>query len=168
MKSTLKTISLILAIIAVITFPSCNKAKDYKNDVKVEDLADAAKSTIPVDGDYFAAEEDYIEFNFKDMPRPDSYVILMAKNTSSNINEVGIFKVNGYGEKGKEVFKAVEKYIKDKSENSRNFVESYAPAECKKLDDAECKVFGDYVVYTVLTKQDANKVFDAIEKLLVK
>ncbi len=168
MRLVKNILSVSLAVTMVLAFASCSKKIEYKNDVAVTTLADSVKKTIPLNDGYITADTDYIEFNFKDMPSPDESVILMAANSSSNINEIGIFKANGYGAKGENILKSAEQYIKTKAENSRAFVESYAPAECKKLDEAQCKVFGDYIVYTVLTKEDASKVFDAFEKALKK
>ena len=42
----------------------------------------------------------------------------------------------------------------------------YIAAEHPKMEDAEVRVFGNYVVYTILTKQDKTAVFKAVEELL--
>ena len=57
-------------------------------------------------------------------------------------------------------------YINDLSQNSRAFIASYAPEELVKLDNAEVRRYGRYIVYTVLEAADSERVFEIVENAL--
>ena len=59
-------------------------------------------------------------------------------------------------------------YLKEKYEDENAFIASYAPEELPKLKDAEVKVFGNYVVYAILSESDRATLFANVEEMLKK
>ena len=86
----------------------------------------------------------------------------MFQTSGVGIDEYGIFRMKE--ESGIEGMKsAIQDYI-DSAKLSFN--ENYAPNEKPKLDNAEIRVFGKYVVYAVLSEDDKNVLFSALETAL--
>jgi hypothetical protein len=57
-------------------------------------------------------------------------------------------------------------------ENQRDFLSTflntYNEAEMAKLEEMQVRVFGNYVVYTILSANDTAAVMNAIEEKLTK
>ena len=168
MKKYLRYITLTLALILLssLVLSSCSGSKSYKTDVAVSTLSDAAKKQIEISGGYMTTDPDYIEFNLEGLPTPKEFEIFMASNSSANKNEVGIFPYENTtdAENAKAV---VKKYLVAKDESYKAAID-YTPNEYPKIENAKVVVFGNYVVYTILTVDDSEKVTSAIENLLVQ
>ena len=92
-----------------------------------------------------------------------AYVVkLNAKGV--NIDEYGVFRTP---EKGKvtDVQDAIEGYLKMRRDT---WMKEYMPEEKPKLDKAEVKVFGNYVLYVIADDDVRNNVYQDVEKLLKK
>ena len=63
---------------------------------------------------------------------------------------------------------ACRDYIDDMQEDSRAFIASYAPNELPKLDSAQVRRFGNYVIYTILPDDSAKTVFENVKEALKK
>ena len=59
-----------------------------------------------------------------------------------------------------------EEYLKALYDDKRAFIESYAPNEIPKLEDAEARIYGNYVAYAILSDSDRELFFDTVEKTL--
>ena len=57
-------------------------------------------------------------------------------------------------------------YLTRSYEKNQSWYDSYIPKEIPKLRDAEVKVFGNYVIYTICSKEDRAAVFSAVADLL--
>ena len=60
----------------------------------------------------------------------------------------------------------IREYLARSYEENRAFYDSYIPAETPKLRDAQVRVYGDYVVYAILSPADRDRLFDRIEACL--
>ena len=151
-----------VAVIMIFAAVSCGGG--YKNDVPLKTLTDAALAKVPVDGGYITADEDFMEFNFEGHEYAAEYGVFYAANTSANINELGVLRADS-AENAQKLFEATEKYLEDRLESWMGAI-NYTPDEHPKMENAKCKLFGNYVVYTILTVEDRNAVIDAVESLL--
>ena len=52
------------------------------------------------------------------------------------------------------------------NERIETWYDSYIAQETPKLRDAEVKVFGNYAVYAIASKEDRAAFFDAVENAL--
>ena len=82
----------------------------------------------------------------------------------NNLDEIGIYQVtDGNANAMKTV---LEDYLEDSLTRNQSWYESYIPKEIPKLRDAEVKVFGNYVIYAICSKEDRAAVFSAVADLL--
>ncbi|MBR2370704.1 MAG: DUF4358 domain-containing protein [Clostridia bacterium] len=163
---TIKVISIIvLATLMMLSAVSCGA--EYKDDIKASALSEAALAKISVEGGYAVADADFMEFNFPDGAKyADDYAVAYAANTSANINEVGILHAKT-AEDAKSLFEATKAYLADRKEAWMNAI-NYTPDEHPKMENAVCKQYGNYVVYTILTTADSGAVLEVIEGQLKK
>jgi predicted small secreted protein len=82
----------------------------------------------------------------------------------NSFDEYGILHVKNESDVAT-VKKAVEDYLKEKREDS--LYRSYFPGEEFKLDEAEVKVYGNYVVYAMLDDANRNFLFTSVKNLLL-
>ena len=91
------------------------------------------------------------------------YVVkLNAKGV--NIDEYGVFRTPENG-KVSDVRDAVEGYLKMRRDT---WMKEYMPEEKPKLDKAEVKVYGNYVLYVIAADDVRENVYQDVEKLLKK
>lgn len=91
------------------------------------------------------------------------YVVkLNAKGV--NIDEYGVFRAPENG-KVSDVKDAIEGYLKLRRDT---WMKEYMPEEKPKLDSAEVKVYGNYVLYVIAADDVRRAVYEDVEKLLKK
>ena len=91
------------------------------------------------------------------------YVVkLNAKGV--NIDEYGVFRAPENG-KASDVQDVIEGYLKLRRDT---WMKEYMPEEKPKLDKAEVKVFGNYVLYVIAADDVRNNIYQDVEKLLKK
>ena len=91
------------------------------------------------------------------------YVVkLNAKGV--NIDEYGVFRAPENG-KVSDVKDAIEGYQKLRRDT---WMKEYMPEEKPKLDSAEVKVYGNYVLYVIAADDVRSAVYEDVEKLLKK
>ena len=160
-----KTICLCLALIILI-LPLASCAKSYADDVSVESLSEAIvvslTGTIP---EYTLADEGYLDDYFT-LPDYVTDHIIYFSTEGNNLDEFGIFHVTESN--AEDMQSKLETYLKDCYEQNKDWYDSYMPEETPKLRDAQVKVFGNYVVYVILSEADCEASFDAVEKALKK
>lgn len=155
---------LVAAIALLLSFCACGR-HEYKNDVPLSALTDAAKSALPKDANYLSVDTSYLADYFQAPEYLLDGVILRA-DIGNNLDEVGIFHVTG-GNAGA-MKQKLEDYLSRSYAQNKEWYDSYIPYETPKLRDADVEIMGDYVIYTVLSEQDSDRVEDAIENALEK
>ena len=91
----------------------------------------------------------------------DNYALRYTAGAS--FDEFGIMRFSSASdaEQGKN---AAFSYIKSKAED--DLYRSYFPEEEYKLDEGEVKVYGNYVVYAILSGENRTALFRTVESLL--
>ncbi len=158
-----KFLALLLASLLLLSLVSCGGG-EYKDDVAVVTLSYAAISSLavqeyaPTDGNYlsdFVAVPTYVE---------EHHVVFSKEG--NDLNEMGFFRVKeGYTGEMKNVLK---EYLEESLAAYRDWYNSYIPEETPKLENAEIKVYGNYVVYAILSEADKEAAFAAVEDVLTK
>ncbi len=160
-----KIISLILLLaLTASLFVSCTKTQ-YKDDVSIQAVSDKIEELVSVDGGYNTLSDDYLQFYFK-LPAGVTESVVMQSVKSEDITEFGVFKADK--KTVDDLEEAIEDYLNDHEESLVPQVNMYAPEEAPKIENASVRVFGNYVVYLVMEKDDQRVVYDAIEALLKK
>lgn len=166
MKNFKKIICIVLSVIALFTLVSCSTAGKYKDDVSLDQLREAVINAVPENNGYTLMGKDYVSLEFSkgsDITENTSGYCIFASTTSSNVNECGIFIVNG--DKAK-VKAAVEEYLNSQVAKLRSMLQMYSESELAKLDEAKVTVYGNYVIYTIFSKEQTKSALNAIENLL--
>ena len=157
-------ISLLLTALILFSFGSCNRQNvSYSDELDCADLSEKALQTIDATNTYATANELFLADYFQTPTYVNDSVIRFASN-SSNLNEIGIFHTTGGN--AEEMAKLLKDYLLQSYEKNHAWYDSYMPAETPKLRDAEIRIYGNYVVYAILSKESRNTVFDFIENQL--
>ena len=157
MKSMTKALSLLLAAL-MLTVLLCACGGSAKN-IPVSELSDKVCAALGKT-DMADPGANYVKGYMKrDASEIGEYVIL--KNVmGTSIDEFGIFKA---GSLSTDDLKAmVEGYLQILEDSWMN----YQPEEKPKLDGAEVKVVGDYVMYAILSDADRSTAFGAFTDAL--
>ena len=78
---------------------------------------------------------------------------------------MGIFHAPNEGD-AKKLKEITQRYLDGLLEEKGAFIGSYAPKELEKLENAEARIFGNYVAYAILSEDDRKLFFDTIEAKL--
>ncbi len=156
---------LCLGLLLALLTMGCQRMKDYRDDISCEAITDAVCDELE-DEEYLPFGEEQIRFSFEDTDRFADYSLVYSVR-SENIDEIGIFRGETQ-EDVDELRRLCEQYVNTLREEQRAFVASYAPREATKLDAATVRVFGHYVIYTILSEDNREKAFESIEEMLKK
>lgn len=154
---------LLLTVLSFFLF-SCSGNKQYQNNISCAELADAAEDQIPVNFGYETCSSDHLRYYFENTDHHDD-ACLRYSVLSENINEFGIFHAADDASL-REIVRLTESYLAQMQQDQSAFLANYAAEELPKLEQAEIRTFGNYVVYTILNEHDRQLVFETIEKKL--
>lgn len=154
----------IALIICTLLLSACNAGK-YSDEVSCYELCDKAISSIEESDEFSDYGKEYIKYFFEDSELHDDFRIVYSTETD-DIDELGIFHAPS-ADSAKEIATTVQNYISEMQNTQRAFIGSYAPEELPKLDNAEVRVFGNYVVYAIMDEDEKSDVFSTIDKSLV-
>lgn len=155
----------IILLTVCLILPSCSRS-DYVDEANCADLGGQMTDSLDDGQEYLEFDSNHREFYFDDTEEYDDCYLVYSSDTN-DINEIGVFHAPN-GDEAKELFETCRDYIEDMQENSRSFIASYAPEELPKLDNAEVRRFGNYVIYTILPEDKAEAVFEKVEESLRK
>lgn len=157
--------SFAIALILTLSLAACGaKGDTYRDDVSVNTLSDTVAAKIPVEGDYIFSDTDFLTYYFNGNPAIDAFAIASSAE-SSDVNEYGILHVNDPAQV-EEVADMAEAYLSNQRDFLSTFVNTYNAAEMAKLEAMRVEVYGNYVVYTILSEADTATVFAAVEDAL--
>lgn len=165
----MKKLTLIAAMLLclALTLTACSS---YRNDVAVTDLTPVVLEVVSTQDGYVSADADYVSLEFKTPSVIDANVaewMICASVSQTTVDEFGIFRVKEGGDVNA-VKAEVETYVQILQVKMEVFLDMYDPAEKTKLENAQVFVFGDYVVYTMLTDADTTAATNAIKAALEK
>ena len=164
---TVKKIAVsLLACLLAFSLSACTKTIAYKDDVSTAAISESITAKIPVDGGYDFSDADFLTYYFEGNTAIDDFVIA-ASSASSDVNEFGILHVNDI-EQIAEVDKMAQVYLSNQRDFLSTFLNTYNAAEMAKLESMQVRVFGNYVVYTILSEADTETVMSLVEAMLTK
>ena len=137
--------------------------KKYSNSLTSKELTDAIVGQI-------SGYEDYIEYtdeelSYFDLAKcDDADITLLYSRDAEDVGEIGVIRISG-GNLNKTKL-AVEEYLDAQQKEKGAFFKNYAPGELLKLERAEVRCFGDYVIFTVLSSEETQAVFEKAEEIL--
>ena len=152
---------LVLLFTCIFLLSSCASPSPYKEDVSVSELC----NTVRDHWDGFLLDSSSLLADYFTLPEGIREHALLYRGETDSLDEIGFFKVD----KGNANALAVqlrEEYLFPSYEKNRTFYDSYMPNETPKLKNAEVRVFGNYVVYAILSETDKTTLFRLLEKKL--
>ncbi len=159
---TKKHLSFIALILAMSLLTACaGKAAKVRDDVPVSDVSTAVAAVL--DGDTLVSvPETYYAGSMKmDVSEFEGYDVKI-NSKGINIDEFGIFKA-----KDSSQLPAVQKAVNDYlAFRLQIWMVEYMPEEKPKLENAEVKTVGNYVMYAILSDDGKKTAFSAFEKSL--
>ena len=157
MKKFTEAVSLLLALL-MLTALLCACGSTAK-DVPIDDLIVAVDKAVGL-SDVVDPGESYAKGYMKKSADEIGEYAIRKNVMGTNIDEFGIFKA---GTMSANDLKAMaEGYLQVLRDSWMN----YQPEEKPKLDGAEVKVVGDYVMYAILSDADRTAAFSAFESAL--
>ena len=155
--------ALLFGLILPMLLCGCQK-RIYLDTVGCERLSQAALSALPQTQKFEEYGELQRSLILSDTCK-SAQCRLLYSLPSENIDELGILHA-GNDEEAREIYRRTEAYLTDLQENQSAFIASYAPEELPKLEEAEARRMGRYVIYAILSEEDKRAAFSAIEALL--
>lgn len=150
----------------LLALPLTACSKKYADDVSVGDLSDAVFEVLSGElSDYSTADKGYLD-DYMTIPDYVTEYTVRFSTAGNNLDEFGIFHVTDGSAEDLET--ELEDYLEESYEQNKDWYDSYMPEETPKLRDAQVKVFGNYVVYAILSEADCTAAFEAVEKALKK
>jgi len=156
-----KYFSLISAILVFALFTTgCGKTAVARDDVAVGDVSAAVVKALGSEDAFVSAPETYISGSMKmEVSDYDSYDIKI-NSKGVNIDEFGIFKATDSTQVAT-IEQAVKNYLQLRLDT---WMVEYMPEEHPKLENAEVKTFGNYVMYAILSDDGRKTAFNTFEK----
>lgn len=161
----MKRIMIILCVIFCgLLVTGCGKVtpRNYLTSLSAAELADAAGDGL--DGEYRTADADYLA-DYVTLPQSGYTLCVRVSTAGDRIDEYGILHSDIGTE---EAARLLREYLTRSYEQNRAFYDSYIPTETPKLRDAEVRVFGDYVVYAILSPEERSTLFARAESCLTE
>lgn len=153
------------ALLCLAVLVSCSR-QTYTDTLSCGDLGEEIITALGDGQEYLDYDSLHREYYFEDTEEYDDCRLIYSSDTN-DINEIGIFHAPDAG-KAAELEETCRDYIKGLREDSRDFIASYAPEELPKLDGAQVRRYGNYVVYTVLPSQSTEDVLSLVEEMLTE
>ena len=160
MKKITKISSLILVIALLLCLLSACGGETAKN-VPASEISAAVAEKIGKTDAMTAAQANWIKGYMKvDVASFGDYSV-MVNAVGANVDEFGIFKAGDMS--AAEIEDTVKGYL---DLRLQSWMDEYMPEEKYKVEDAEYKVIGDYVMYCILSGEDAEAAFSTFEGML--
>ena len=165
---SLKKIIFIIICLCVFIriFTSCSQ-EEYSDSLSCSELSNALSREISVpEGEFSQYTTEELKFFFPNQSiYTEAYIIYSADST--DIAELGILRASDE-ESAKTLYEEVKSYIKNLQEQKQEFLRNYAPNELQKLNSAQARRYGSYVIFTVSDSSEQKNVFEKADKLLSK
>lgn len=162
MKKIFSIISLIL--LTAIIFQSCSQ-KSFNASLTCQELSKSLEKEISVPyGEFEEYTGEELQFFFSSPELYDDVCIIYSKD-GTDVCELGILHASSE-ENAKKLYEDAKSYIKSLQEQKSEFLRNYSPAELNKLNCADTRRYGEYIIFTIAEKADRDTVFKKAETLL--
>lgn len=161
MKKMKKVISLVLALCLMTCLLCACGGKESTKNVPAADITSAVAEKIGKADALTPAQENWVKGYMKADPASFGDYSVMVNAVGANVDEFGVFKAGDMSLA--DVKATVESYL---NLRLQSWMDEYMPEEKYKVEDAEYKVVGDYVMYCILSAEDADTAFATFEEML--
>lgn len=159
-------IRLLLICLCALLLVACSKPK-YRTDISCRELCADVVDGVDGGGEYAEYGDQHLKYEFGDSARGAEDHCILYSVRVEDISEIGVFFASDEKDV-KDIAEDCKRYIENIKEDKRAFISSYAPDQLPKLDKAEVRICGNYVMYTVLYPKDSESAYDQIKKRLTE
>ena len=163
MKTNKASITIVCIMLLISMLAACGgKSSEVRNDVAVTDVSAAVAAVLSEKDALVSVPETYFSGSMKmDVSDYEGYDVKI-NSQGVNIDEYGVFKAKDSTQVAA-LEQAVKNYLQFRKDT---WMEEYMPEEYPKLENAEVKTVGNYVMYAILSDSSKKSAFDAFEKSL--
>ena len=172
MKSIFRLCICALCALLLLSATACDSASgNWRDDLTSAALNDTIQAALPAEDGWEGVSDDYISPSAWGEDYADylalvvDHTITVSAESDMNVDEIGIFRAKNAKDAAK-LKKFAESYLQATKLRMAPLLESYNQAELPKLDCADVKVCGSYVLYTILSAEDTAAAQSAFEKAL--
>ena len=148
-------------LLSLLLFAACKA--NYRQDLSAYEIADYLETEGAAT--LLRQMDDNAAF-FGDLELDIPFALRLAED-GSNLDEFAVFACNDAAE-AKTLAKKLESYLAERYEKDKDWYLSYIPDELPKLQNAEVRTYGKYVVYAVLSQDSRNHAFDLVRQKLLQ
>lgn len=155
-----RIISILLIFLLLPTLAACFRTHSYHDGVMISEITEEILDDLHSPLLYLIDNTGFTDEYFKTPDYVTEHAVLYT-GESNNIDEFGIFHVTDGNSEAMAAL-LLENYLTESYKKNKEFYNSYIPDETPKLRDAEVKIFGNYVVYAIMSPSDRHTVFNAV------
>ena len=152
---------LLAALLALLCLAACGGGA-VKSGVSAAELSDAVGKALDKTDSMARSDGTFLGLTGADAAELGDYAILINRY-GANIDEFGVFCAGKGSLSAAELKSLAERYLARRLEV---WMEEYMPEEKPKLENAEVRVRGDYVMFCILSEADKAAAFRAFEDAL--
>lgn len=153
----------VVIVSLIFSLCACKKsAVVYSDTISAEELAKEVTEELEP-SDFRSADGDWLA-DYVTLPEGLTDYRICFSSNGNNLNEFGIWHVKS--DEIAPLEATLRTYLADSLLKNKAFYDSYIPEETPKLEDAEVRVFGNYVCYAILDQHDRDIFFRTIEEEL--
>ena len=145
MKNYRKVLLLLTAAMLCL-LAACSGSAKVRDDLSAKEVSDSVAAILTQDS-FTTAPDSYITGSMKMNLSGYKSSEVKINSKGVNIDEIGVFQANDEAQTA-EIKQAVEDYLQRYKDR---WVPAYMPGERPKLDSAEVKIVGNYVMYAILS-----------------
>ena len=161
MKKMTRMIAAVLCLAALCSLAACG-GKAVRDDVPVLEIVAAIQQAIKKPEGLTAVDENYVAGRLQlDINKYTEYTVCI-NSFGTDVDEFGIFKA-----KDEDTAKALASEVQSYLDNRlATWMDEYMPEEKPKVENAEVKVAGVYVLYGILSDSARKAAFAALDEAI--
>ena len=167
---TIKALCVTL-LLAVLLVGAVACSSHYRSDVAAPAALDAMIASLQSgdDPEYHVADDETYAVYFD---ADEAYTLVQDcriayHNEGTNVDQLGVFRVKE-GQSVEPVRRMVQTYVDGQAEYLYGFASNYQRDELDKIEGARVEVYGQYVVYTILSSADRTAATEALTAAIAK
>lgn len=156
---------ILLLCITCVFLTSCGGIS-FESSLSCKELSSALTEEISPSDEFSEYSAEDLSFFSIDRELCMDFSMVYSKS-SEDISEVGVFKAKDE-QSARELFTELKGHIVSVREEKADFLKNYLPDEVSKLDGADVKQMGNYLILSILDAKSTSKVFQYAKELLTK
>ena len=153
---------IVFLIFVCVILTACQSNANVNNTVQISDIEDIFSENLSSDIGYCDVSIYYRDNYFSDIINIEECKIYTS-NDSTNFDEFGIFRFADENS-ARKARGMIKQYLND----SRNEFENgiiYNIQEYPKFQNADVKLYGKYLIYTILSPEKTEKIYTEIKSM---